>query len=122
MNFFGLYRGICTQNVDPAKLYRIRLSIPQVLGKAESAWASPCFMPGWPTPFPVHTTHTAHVFTDNDTGDNAGGSATETLTHTAHTAHTATKAVPAIGEPTWVMFESGDVNKPVWMGVWKTNG
>lgn len=106
--FFGLYRGVCTRNADPEGLYRIRLSIPQVLGEGESPWAWPCFPPGWKDGL-----HLNHVFTDNDT---TGGSSTETLVHALK------EAVPAVGEPTWVMFEAGDPEKPVWMGVWRTNG
>jgi hypothetical protein len=111
MNWFGIYRGVCTNNSDPAGLLRIKLSIPQVLGAAESTWAWPCVPPGWSVGLLQD-----HSFTDNDTGDNAGGSSTETLVHALE------KTTPAVGDSVWVMFEAGDVNVPVWMGVWKTNG
>lgn len=26
--------------------------------------------------------------------------------------------VPGIGDPVWVSFEAGDINRPVWMGIW----
>lgn len=109
--FAGIYRGVCTNNTDPGGLYRIRLLIPQVLGEVESAWALPCVPPGW-----ANGLLNNHTFTDNDTGTGAGGSAVETLPHSLK------RLVPNIGEATWVMFESGDAEKPVWLGVWRTNG
>jgi hypothetical protein len=108
MNAPGLYRGICSNSNDPEGLSRIRLLVPQILGTHETTWAWPCVPPGW-----FSDLHQDHVFTDNDTGTGAGGSATETL------AHTLVRRTPAPGEGVWVMFEGGDTNKPVWMGVWK---
>jgi hypothetical protein len=39
--FFGKYRGLVTDNRDPLMRGRVRLQVPQVLGKAE-VWALPC--------------------------------------------------------------------------------
>ena len=38
--FYGIYRGIVTDNTDPSSLYRLRVRIPEVLGNQE-AWALP---------------------------------------------------------------------------------
>ena len=40
--FFGPYRGIVTDNDDPANLGRIKAQVPSVLGSTESGWAMPC--------------------------------------------------------------------------------
>lgn len=44
--FFGLYRGVVVDDADPLAQMRIRVSIPQVLGEASTAWALPCVPPG----------------------------------------------------------------------------
>jgi uncharacterized protein involved in type VI secretion and phage assembly len=40
--FFGLYRGVVTDNNDPNSLGRIKAQIPAVLGEIDSGWAMPC--------------------------------------------------------------------------------
>ena len=40
--YFGKYRGAVTDNDDPAKLGRIRATVPSVLGADTSDWAAPC--------------------------------------------------------------------------------
>lgn len=40
--FYGLYRGIVTDNDDQSKLGRIKANIPSVLGSVESGWCMPC--------------------------------------------------------------------------------
>lgn len=40
--FYGKYRGIVTENEDPAESGRIKARIPAVLGKLESGWCTPC--------------------------------------------------------------------------------
>jgi uncharacterized protein involved in type VI secretion and phage assembly len=40
--FYGLYRGIVTDNNDDANLGRIKANVPAVLGSVESAWCWPC--------------------------------------------------------------------------------
>lgn len=39
---YGKYRGFVTDNRDPQKRGRLRLTIPSVLGDQESDWALPC--------------------------------------------------------------------------------
>jgi hypothetical protein len=41
--FFGIYRGIVTDNDDPKNENRIRMQIPQILGTAVTGWAYPIF-------------------------------------------------------------------------------
>jgi uncharacterized protein involved in type VI secretion and phage assembly len=40
--FFGKYRGIVTDNLDPLMIGRVRARIPDVMGDEESGWAMPC--------------------------------------------------------------------------------
>ena len=40
--FFGKYRGIVTDNVDPLQIGRIRARVPDVFGTKASGWALPC--------------------------------------------------------------------------------
>ena len=123
MSADGLYRGVCTQ-VEAAPSTRIKVKVPQLLGdRPLEEWALACVPPGWKNG--VVKPHANHVFTDNDTGDNAGGSATETLVHTNNVlpagsspgGHVQHQLTPKVGEGCWVMFEGGDVDRPVWMGV-----
>jgi len=41
--FHGKFRGRVTDNQDPLQIGRIRASVPDVLGDADSGWAMPCF-------------------------------------------------------------------------------
>ena len=41
-DFFGKYRGIVTDNMDPLMVGRIRARVPDVMGGQESGWATPC--------------------------------------------------------------------------------
>jgi len=134
--FFGLYRGVCTATEAPPST-RIKVKVPQLMGTAAlEDWALACVPPGWK--YGVVKPHAKihdHVFTDNDTGDNAGGSTTKTLIHHADGesdgqlsnnklpagtnpgGHVQHQLAPKVGEGVWVMFEGGDVNHPVWLGV-----
>ena len=93
------------------------------------------------------TTHTSHSVSVSGTTGSGGTpshthsfSATQTLTHAAHagnsgelthaheddeedplevngTEHTPHRKVPDLKQGVWVMFEGGDANFPIWMGV-----
>lgn len=105
----GVYRGLCTDARDPETRGRVKVKVPALMGDTELAdWAEPCWPPGWGSKTsPVKD----HVFTDNDTGVGAGGNATETLKHELR------QKTPLPGDLVWVLFEEGDVDRPVWMGV-----
>ena len=45
VKFFGKYRAIVTNNIDPEKRLRLRIRIPDVLGTEES-WAVSCLPEG----------------------------------------------------------------------------
>jgi uncharacterized protein involved in type VI secretion and phage assembly len=40
--FFGKYRGTVTDIDDPLMTFRIRASVPDVMGSLDSGWALPC--------------------------------------------------------------------------------
>jgi hypothetical protein len=44
--FYGKYRGIVVNNVDPLQMGRLMAMVPEVLGEVPSSWALPC------TPYP----------------------------------------------------------------------
>ena len=47
--YFGMYKGICTNNADPEGLFRIKAIVPTVFGDTdtETEWAWPCWPPGY---------------------------------------------------------------------------
>lgn len=42
-SYFGKYRAIVVDNIDPQKRGRVKLTIPSILGTEETDWALPCF-------------------------------------------------------------------------------
>jgi hypothetical protein len=40
--FYGKYRGVVTDNLDPLTIGRIRARVPDVMGERDSGWALPC--------------------------------------------------------------------------------
>ena len=46
VRFFGIYRGIVTDNQDPLNRGRLRLQVPQVLGREITGWAWANHRPG----------------------------------------------------------------------------
>jgi len=40
--FYGKYRGIVLNNIDPLQIGRLQAMVPEVLGEIPSGWALPC--------------------------------------------------------------------------------
>ena len=40
--YFGKYRGLVIENIDPEQIGRIIVQVPDVLGEIPSSWAMPC--------------------------------------------------------------------------------
>jgi hypothetical protein len=64
--YFGIYRGICVDNLDPQASGRIMVQVPAMLGD-RTAWAMPCRPLGSPAgaPPPVG----GHVWVMFENGD-----------------------------------------------------
>lgn len=104
----GIYRGVCTDNNDPEQRSRIRVMVASLFGTQPTEWAFPCLPPGWRQNL-LKPTKPAHSFVEYDP-------ALPGLVYVPD--HALERPVPGIGEPVWVMFEAGDADKPVYMGVY----
>lgn len=51
--FFGKYRGLVVNNVDPMRVGRLLVQVPDVLGLVPSSWAVPCVPLAGPTGPPM---------------------------------------------------------------------
>jgi hypothetical protein len=40
--YYGKYRGLVVENIDPEQIGRVMLQVPDVLGEIPSSWAMPC--------------------------------------------------------------------------------
>ena len=40
--FYGKYRGLVIENIDPEQIGRVMVQVPDVLGEIPSSWAMPC--------------------------------------------------------------------------------
>jgi len=40
--YYGKYRGLVIENIDPEQIGRVLLQVPDVLGEIPSSWAMPC--------------------------------------------------------------------------------
>lgn len=40
--YFGKYRAVCVNNIDPLHMARIQVSVPDVTGSMPTTWAMPC--------------------------------------------------------------------------------
>jgi hypothetical protein len=40
--FYGKYRGLVVENIDPEQIGRVLVTVPDVLGVIPSSWAMPC--------------------------------------------------------------------------------
>ena len=41
--YYGKYRGMVLNNVDPMQIGRLLVQVPDVTGLIPSSWAMPCF-------------------------------------------------------------------------------
>ena len=52
MNFYGIFRGICINNLDPMARGRVQVRVPAVTGDSDAGWALPCRALGMPAAAP----------------------------------------------------------------------
>jgi len=92
--FYGKYRGICKDNLDPQKIGRIRAVVPEIAGSSNLLnWALPCM------PFGPDRKHDGEDWGTHDHGEGIF-------------------AVPEIESGVWIEFEAGNPDRPIWVGVW----
>ena len=89
----GVYRGVCVDPMDPEQRGRIQAQVPSLFGTAVLGWANPCVSPA---------SKGAGVTFDGDIVRTQYGDV----------------LAPLEGDGVWIMFENGDPESPVWMGVW----
>ena len=41
-NFYGKYRGMVLNNIDPMQMGRLQVQVPDVAGFIPTTWAMPC--------------------------------------------------------------------------------
>jgi hypothetical protein len=94
-NYSGSYRGIVTNNNDLEGLNRIKAVCPQVFGDGlqETGWA-------WPMVDPS----TVVLYSNGNPG--------------IPQLFTRQLATPEPGQGVWLTFEGGDIEYPIWTGVW----
>ena len=89
--YFGIYRGVVTNINDPQNLGRIKAKVHELLGDTdETNWASYC------APF--------------------GGGGHGWFFMPSPVTEGAKE--PQAGDGVWIIFEAGDLNRPVWLGFW----
>jgi hypothetical protein len=90
--YYGLYKGKVVKSNDPQKRNRLKVIIPQVLGDNVTGWIEPCLpVTLLPDLDGIDTTGPAHITIKS-------------------------KGLKA-GDKVWIMFEAGDPDFPVWVGV-----
>jgi hypothetical protein len=113
----GIFRGIVTNNLDPMGYSRVKALVPVVFGNetSETDWAWPVVMPGWTSAL-VQPHRTITYYTSGNAGTPGAVQDTpHTLTITAQGG----EAAPVPGQGVWIAFEGGDIEFPLWLGVWK---
>jgi hypothetical protein len=90
--FYGIYRGICVDNMDPDEENKITLIVPQVLGNQVTEWAQPCLPVVTNADHPDHKKHLASEVADLLLGHGTH-SATFTTSSGGDPAHTHSVAV-----------------------------
>lgn len=90
--FYGIYKAKVVKSQDPENRNRIKVIIPQVLGDNVTNWIEPCLPVNLlPDKEAVKTTGDAHITIKSKGLKN--------------------------GDKVWIMFEAGDPDYPVWIGV-----
>jgi hypothetical protein len=104
------YKGIVTNNNDPENFNRVKFICPQVFGNSttETDWAWPILVPGWTQASAVVQAHRSVAIYSG------GGSGVST----PEMSHTLDVETPLPGQGVWVAFEGGDIEYPIWLGVW----
>lgn len=122
---FGIYRGLCVGRAssDAKGRYRVPVQVPSVSADA-MIMAEPCLPVTFfeePKRHATHAAHAAHSHTVTDETNTWTTSSVSAGTHDQHDLHVhelpSATSFPRIGQGLWIMYEGGDPNYPVWVGV-----
>lgn len=116
--YYGKYRALVSKNVDPLKMGRIKVSCPLVLGDSESNWCIPCL----PVIFPEIIATTTPVATTQASASEGSVSVSVTVVAEIEVEVKKMLVIPKVNSGVWIEFESGDLNKPIWVGMWIPRG
>lgn len=128
--FYGMYKGIVVNDVDPEGLFRLTAQVPQVFGDpgVASEWAWPCFP--WLLQANLVITGAQDTVAFVVSGGNftlstpatsgPSGALDGVITGTEMTGQltSLSRVVPPPGTGVWISFEGGDVDAPIWHGTW----
>lgn len=91
--YYGIYRGVVSDNNDPKMLGRLVMRVPEVFGLD--------YLTDWATPKNGSIGGGYYKEGDDEFGRDKGDF-----------------VVPNLHDGVWVEFEAGDVRRPVWSGRW----
>jgi len=111
--FYGIYSAVVTSISDPINKYRIQVQIPQIHGTQITNWIPAC----------IPMTHLASqvaaslTTTATTAADPQGGSVSIPALTIVPKSTPVLPVLPKVGQNVWVMFQAGDPEYPVWIGV-----
>jgi guanyl-specific ribonuclease Sa len=120
--FFGIYSAIVVSISDPLNKYRLKVQIPQLHAAEITNWIPACLpMTHLASQVAPSLTTTATTVTSGTGPSYPSGTHTHQVTIPALTITAKTTpvlpALPKVGQNVWVMFQAGDPEYPVWIGV-----
>lgn len=120
--FYGIYSAVVTSISDPLNKYRIQVQIPQIYGTEKTNWIPACVPMTHLASQVAPTLTTTPVTVTSGTGPSyPSGTHTHQVTIPALTVTAKTTpllpVLPMVGSNIWVMFQAGDPEYPVWIGV-----
>lgn len=116
--YFGIYPATVTSISDPLNKYRLQLQYPHMTGVENNMQWVPACLPMTHLSSQIAPTLTTTATTASG-NDPQGGTVTVSVPALTVTAKTTPvlPVLPKVGQNVWVMFQAGDPESPVWIGV-----